>query len=103
MLQDDARAGRDGDGLEWVDLVRVHKAANEDTAIHLCALLQSAGIEARVESAQVAAYDGVFSAAVGCWGHVMVPRADADRAKALIAELMGRDAAPAGDAGDSEA
>jgi hypothetical protein len=103
MLDDDAQAGREGSGLQWLDLVRVHRAANEDTAIHLCALLQSAGIEARVQSAQVAAYDGVFSAAVGFWGHVMVPPAYAERARVLIADLLGADGAPSGAGGDSEA
>lgn len=88
MLGDDAPAGTAGDELRWLDLVRVHEAANEDTAIHLCALLQSAGIEARVQSAQVAAYDGAFLAAVGFWGHVMVPREDEARARVLIADLL---------------
>jgi hypothetical protein len=81
------------DRVRWLDLVPVSEAANEDTAIHLCALLQSAGIEARVRSAQVAAFDGAFSAAVGYWGQVLVPRADALRAREFVTEFLQSDCA----------
>jgi hypothetical protein len=92
MRDDDATmAAADGDGVRWLDLVPVHDAANEDSAIHLCALLKSAGIEARVRSAQVAAFDGAFSAAVGYWGQVVAPRADAARARELLAEFLSTD------------
>jgi hypothetical protein len=124
MPDDDAPAGARGEGderLSWLDLAAICEAGNEDSAIHLCALLQSAGIEARVRSAQVAAFDGVFSAGVGYWGHVMVPRAEAARARELLADFMrsvdassdasgddedeasGGDDAPPGERGDGEA
>ncbi|MBM3316523.1 MAG: hypothetical protein FJY75_01595 [Candidatus Eisenbacteria bacterium] len=77
-----------GDGaLEWLDLWPVHDAADEDSAIHLQALLRSAGIAARVRSAQVPGFDGVFAMAVGFWGQVLVPKSDVLRARQILDAL----------------
>jgi hypothetical protein len=82
---------RDGDRPEpeWLDLYPVYYAPDEPSAIHVEAMLRSAGIAARIRSAQIPAFDGVFAAAVGYWGQVMVTREDLLRARALVEEFVG--------------
>jgi hypothetical protein len=76
------------DGLQWLDLYPVYRAPDEPSAIHLEAMLRSAGIAARIRSAQIAAFDGVFANAVGYWGEVLVAREDLLRARALVEEFL---------------
>jgi hypothetical protein len=78
-------------GFEWIDLFPVYEAADEPSAIHVQAMLQSAGITARIRSAQIPAFDGVFASAIGFWGQVMVPRDEVVAARALIKDFV-RDA-----------
>jgi hypothetical protein len=78
------------DELAWLDLYPVYDAADEDSAIHVQALLVSAGIEARIRSAQVPGFDGAFASAVGFWGQVMVPRREVVQARALLEQFEAR-------------
>jgi len=88
----DMLPGDDADGdLEWVDLVPVYEAPDEPSAIHVRAMLQSAGIAARIRSAQIAGFNGAFASAIGFWGQVMVPRDEVVTARALVADFV-RDA-----------
>jgi hypothetical protein len=73
--------------LEWVDLVPVFRAPDEAGAIHVRSLLASAGLDARIRSAQVPWLDGIMASGVGFWGQVMVPRAEAEAARALLADF----------------
>ena len=82
-----ARPGAEGDAngeVEWLDLYPIYDAPNEDSAIHVCALLQGAGIEARIRSAQIPCFDGAFASAVGYWGQVVVPRDQVLLGRALV-------------------
>jgi hypothetical protein len=74
----------------WVDLEAVYDAPDEDSAIHVQALLKSAGFDARIRSAQVPCFDGAFASAVGYWGQVVVPRETADGARELLKDLKRR-------------
>lgn len=71
----------------WADLWPVYEAANEDVAIHVRALLESAGIEARIRSAQIPGFNGAFASAVGFWGQVLVARGDVLRAREVLEAL----------------
>jgi hypothetical protein len=84
-------AGGDGPALEWADLCSVYRAPDESSAIHVTAMLRSAGIAARIRSAQIPAFDGAFAMAVGYWGTVMVPREEYLRARELV-ELFSAEA-----------
>jgi hypothetical protein len=72
-----------------LDLYPVYDAPNEDSAIHVRAFLESAGIEARIRSAQVPGFDGAFAMAVGYWGQVLVPRREVVRARDLLEGFLG--------------
>jgi len=82
----------DGDdraaAYEWVDLFPVFDAPDELSAIHVRAMLQSAGIEARIRSAQVPWLDGVLANVVGYWGQVLVPRRDVLAARSLLSAYL---------------
>ena len=84
----DEPAGTQSGGAEWLDLYPVYRAPDEPSAIHVEAMLRSAGIPARIRSAQIAAFDGVFASAVGYWGQVLVTREDLLRARALVEEFV---------------
>ncbi len=74
-------------GYEWLDLFSVYDAPDEPSAIHIQSLLVSAGIEARIRSAQVPWLDGVMSNVIGYWGQVLVAKRDVIAARALLEEL----------------
>jgi len=75
-------------GYEWLDLYPIYNAPDEDSAIHVHSFLVSAGIEARIRSAQVPWLDGVLANVVGYWGQVLVPRRDVIVARDLLEELQ---------------
>lgn len=77
--------------IEWADLCPVYRAPDESSAIHVTAMLRSAGVTARIRSAQIPAFDGAFAMAVGYWGEVVVPREEFLRARELV-ELFVREA-----------
>jgi hypothetical protein len=79
----------DGPEIEWADLCSVYRAPDESSAIHVTAMLRSAGITARIRSAQIPAFDGAFAMAIGYWGTVMVPRAEYLRARELVELFVG--------------
>ena len=81
----DSGDGPGGEDLAWMELYPVYKAPDEDSAIHVQALLASAGIEARIRSAQIPGFDGAFAMAVGFWGQVFVPRGEVIRAREVLA------------------
>jgi len=99
---------RDATGYEWVDLFPIYDAPDELSAIHVRAMLLSAGIEARIRSAQVPWLDGVLANVVGYWGQVLVPRVDVITARALLSAFLadvereGRAAGPLDDDGSRE-
>lgn len=81
---DENTGGRGGAGVEWVDLYPVYDAPDEAAAIHVRSLLYSAGLDARIRSAQIPCFDGAFASAVGYWGQVVVPMAEVLAARALV-------------------
>ncbi|MCK4414285.1 MAG: hypothetical protein KAY32_12135 [Candidatus Eisenbacteria sp.] len=72
---------------EWVDLYPVYAAQDETAAIHVRSLLVSAGIDARIRSAQVPWLDGIMASGLGYWGQVLVPRGEVLAARALLEDL----------------
>jgi hypothetical protein len=74
--------------LIWVDLRPVYDAPDEASAIHVRTLLQSAGMAARIRSAQVPAFDGALASGVGFWGQVMVAAADEPGARTLVEAFL---------------
>jgi hypothetical protein len=85
---DEPERSGEGPGPEWLDLYPAYHAPDEPSAIHVEAMLRSAGIASRIRSAQIPAYDGVFVAAVGYWGQVLVAREDLLAARALVEEFV---------------
>jgi hypothetical protein len=85
---DDSPRYVSGEDMLWMDLFPVYDALSEDAAIHVRALLESAGVEARIRSAQIAGFNGAFASAVGYWGQVMVPRADVLRARQVLEDVQ---------------
>lgn len=86
MVDTPREVPREGDGpeIEWADLCALYRAPDESSAIHVTAMLRSAGITARIRSAQIPAFDGAFAMAVGFWGTVLVPREEYLRARELL-------------------
>lgn len=66
------------------DLVVVFRAPDEVTANLVKGLLDGESIQAALQSAQVPWMDGIMKMGKGYWGDVVVPRADADRARSII-------------------
>lgn len=85
--------------LEWLDLRAIYEAPDEPTAIHIQAFLCGAGIDARIRSAQIAGFDGAYAAAIGYWGHVLVPLREVVRAKALLESFLAETERGAADGG----
>lgn len=85
MASSDGNTGGHGEtGIEWVELYPVYDAPDEAAAIHVSSLLCSAGLEARIRSAQIPCFDGAFASAIGYWGQVVVPMAEVLAARALV-------------------
>ncbi len=76
---DDAARTR-GEGL-----IPVYNAPDESTANIVKSVLEDAGVPAVVRSRQVAWLDSVLVPAEGRWGEVLVPAAEAERARAILA------------------
>ncbi len=66
--------------------VAVYDAKNETTADIVKAALESEGIPAVVRPLHTSWFDGIFVAAEGRWGQVLVPVVDVQRAEAFLAE-----------------
>ncbi len=87
-MDEDEQGSGNGEGrVEWVDLYPVYDAMDEPAAIHVRAMLCSAGLDARIRSAQIPCFDGAFACAVGYWGQVLVPRPEVITAKAILEAL----------------
>jgi len=66
-------------------LVAVYEALDESTASIVKSVLEDAGIPAVVQSRQSSWFDGMFVPAEGRWGEVLVPAAEVERARAILA------------------
>lgn len=68
------------------DSVPVFRARDETTANIVRLSLEDAGIDAVVRPYHTSWFDGIFVAAEGAWGEVVVRREDAEQALALLKE-----------------
>ena len=64
--------------------VTVYRARDETTANIVKVALEDAGITAMVRPHHTSWFDGLFVPAEGSWGDVLVPRADVERAAAIL-------------------
>jgi len=72
------------------DFVVVYRAVDEATANIIKIALEDDGIPAVVHPYHSSWFDGVFVPADGAWGEVLVPKEDAERARALLDEYSRR-------------
>jgi hypothetical protein len=90
-VRDAAHGESDGSetpSRDWVKLVAAYLAPDELSALRIQALLEEAGIEARVESVQIPWIDGVMSNIKGYWGRVLVRPEDAEASRELVADYV---------------
>ncbi|HUV05304.1 MAG TPA: DUF2007 domain-containing protein [Armatimonadota bacterium] len=66
------------------DFVAVYRAIDEATANIVRAVLEDAGVPAVVRRYHSSWFDGLFVVADGAWGEILVPVADADRAREVL-------------------
>jgi len=69
-------------------LVSLYKAPDEVTAHLIKGILDDAGIPAMLASRQVPWMDGVMIAPQGYWGDVLVPEAELENAKEVMASCL---------------
>jgi hypothetical protein len=73
---------------DWQPLRPVYKAPDEFSALRMQAVLEEAGIQAAVQSAQIPWVPSVMSHVKGYWGRVLVAPAAVDAAKEIVAEYL---------------
>jgi hypothetical protein len=69
-------------------LVVAHQARTAIEADLLAAVLREAGFRVMVRHRGVPGYEGIFEAAGGVWADLLVPEADLDRARTLVATFL---------------
>ena len=84
----DASAGSTSAGPTWTHLQAAYLAPDEFSAIRIEGLLQEAGINATIESAQIPWVDGIMSNIKGYWGRVLVHPEDHELAAELVASYL---------------
>jgi hypothetical protein len=69
---------------QWCELTPVFEAPHEIAAISVQAVLREDDIPAVLRSSLIPVYGGVAMTLAGCWGWVLVPKEDANRARTVV-------------------
>jgi len=84
---DDEEAS-DSDRPTWTPLKVVYLAPDEFNALRIKTVLEEAGLDARVESAQIPWVDGIMSNIKGYWGRVLVPPDEYEAGKEIVNDYL---------------